>query len=297
MAKIHQISFKILLRDKFNKVMKVKGAEGVFVIKGENPGKTVAIFGGIHGNEVVGVKMIDILRKELEVEAGTVYLAYGNLEAIKKGKRFVEKNLNRCFVNNSIGKTNEEVRARELMKVLDKCDALLDLHSFTNSQGERFAICEENAFDIASKCDVPVISFGWNDVEPGGTDDYMYGEGKVAMCVECGPHHKVAESLKCAKFAVDVFLKYFDCISGEMVVDNSPKKYVKVSEAIIRKSTDFKFSKDYKNFDNLEEGKVFATEDGKKYIARKDECIVLPTPKEPIGGEICLLGKIVDNEK
>ena len=118
-------------------------SKGVFIKKGKKPGKTVAIFGGIHGNEKVGVKMIDILRKNLQVEAGTVYLVYGNPEAIKQNKRFIKKNLNRCFKKDNQGKTVEDKRARELMKILDKCDALLDLHSFTNPEGERFVVCEK----------------------------------------------------------------------------------------------------------------------------------------------------------
>ncbi len=276
--------------------MNLKKIKGVTTRKGKKPGKTVAVFGGVHGNETVGVKMVDILRKELKVKAGMVYLVYGNLPAIKQKQRFVEKNLNRCFQKDNKSNTVEDKRARELMKILDKCDALLDLHSFPNSKGDPFVICEKEAFDIANKFDIPVISFGWGEAEPGATEDYARNNGKIDICIETGSDYDLDKSLDRAKFAVDVFLKYFGCIKGKMIVNKKPKKYVKVYKAIIRKDKNFKFKKDYKNFDTLAEGEVFATEGNKKYIAKKDECIVLSSPAEAVGGEICLLGREIRNE-
>jgi len=273
--------------------MKLGKIEGVTVKKGKKPGKTVAIFGGVHGNEIVGVEMINILRKELKVEVGIVYLVYGNPKAIKQNKRFVEKNLNRCFKKSNKDNTVEDKRAKELMKILDKCDALLDLHSFPNSKGETFAICEKKAFDIASKFDVPVISSGWGKTEPGATEGYVYDNGKIGIGIETGSNYDLDKSLARAKFAVDIFLKHFGCIGEKRMISKKSKKYVQVYKAIIRKDKSFKFRKDYKNFDVLAEREVFATEGSKKYIAKKGDCIVLPTPNEPIGGEICLLGRVV----
>ncbi len=273
--------------------MKNEISEQVFIKKGKKQGKTIAIFGGIHGNERVGVEMINKLRGELEIDAGTVYLAYGNIPAIKKGVRCGKKNLNRCFISGNKGNTYEDKRAIELMQILDKCDALLDLHSFTNSKGEAFAISEKTGFDIVKQFDVNVISFGWGNVEPGGTDDYMHNQGKIGICLECGPHHKLEESLRRADLAVDVFLKYFGCIEGNELNVTKKKRYICVHKAIIRKTKDFIFNKEYKNFDLLSDGEIFATDNGKKYVAKKNECIILPTPNEPIGGEICLLGKEV----
>ena len=271
--------------------------KGVFVKKGKKPGKTVAIFGGIHGNEKVGVKMLDILRKKLKVKAGTVYLVYGNPQAIKQNKRFIEKNLNRCFRKDNQGKTIEDERARELMDVLDKCDALLDLHSFTNPDGQSFSICEDNMFEIANRVDAPVVSFGWTDIIKGAAGSYMYSNNKMSLSLEAGSHLKIKESLKRARLAVDVFLKYFGCVAKTIVIDKKPKRYVRARETVIRKDKSIKFIKKYKNFDSLREGEIFAVEKDKKFIAKEKECIILPTPNEPIGGEICILGEIIENKK
>lgn len=272
----------------------MNGVDNIFKKEGQTKGKTVAIFGGIHGDERVGVEVIDKLRSELEIDAGTVYLAYGNLQAIKKGARCGEKNLNRCFVRDNKGTLYEEIRAQELMNILDICDGLLDLHSFANPRGDAFAICEENAFDIVKQFDIPVISSGWSKLDAGATDAYMHNQNKVGICLECGPHHKLAESLQRANMAVDVFLKHFGCIDRSVTSDGNVKRHICVQNTIVRETGDFLFDREYKNFDLLEEEKVFATDGNKKHIAKKGDCIILPTPQEPIGGEICLIGHEVD---
>jgi succinylglutamate desuccinylase len=272
--------------------------EGMFIKRGKGAGKTVAIFGGVHGNEKVGIKMIDILRKNLKIEAGTVYLVYGNPEAIKQNKRFVEKNLNRCFKKDSQGKTIEDKRARELMRVMDRCDALLDLHSFTNPNGAPFIICEKDEFKIIKNFSLEIITYNWEKLSgslSGSTAAYMKKQKKLAIGIECGSHKKIKIGLKNATDAVDNFLTFFKLLkSGANLsagLQNNTKRYIKIKKVIIRKNKDFKFSREYNNFDKLKEGEIFAREDNKKLIAKKNECIVLPTPNEPIGGEICILGK------
>jgi succinylglutamate desuccinylase len=57
----------------------------IIIKKAKKPGKTLAIFAGIHGNESVGVRAFDTLLPKLTIEAGTVYFVYGNPKAIKQG--------------------------------------------------------------------------------------------------------------------------------------------------------------------------------------------------------------------
>ncbi len=273
--------------------MKEKISKKIFIKKGKKQGKTIAIFGGIHGNERVGVEIIEGLCEKLEIDAGVVYLAYGSIEAIEKNVRCGKKNLNRCFVRGGKINSYEDERAQELMDVLDECDALLDLHSFTNPKGQPFAICEENGFDIVKQFDVPVISSGWSKLDAGATDAYMYNQGKVGICLECGPHHKLEASLERANMSVDIFLQHFGCIDKEVISDKKKKRHIRVQNTIVRETEDFLFDRDYKNFDLLVEGQIFATDSEKKYVAGKGECIILPTPNELIGGEICLIGSEV----
>ena len=261
-----------------------------FIKKGKKPGKTVAVFGGVHGNEQVGVKMLDELRESLDVIAGEVYLVYANPQAIEKKVRCIDGNLNRCMMRDLEGENIEKNRALELMNILDKCDALLDLHSFTDPNGEAFAICEKNSFKIAEKFNVPVISSGWNDIEPGGTDGYMYENNKIGICLECGPHNQ-DKTIDVARQAIEVFLSHFGCIKSDIKLKRKSKRYIEACKVIFRRHDNFSFSKEYKNFDKLAAAKVFAKDGDIKYSAEEGDCIILPTPNEPIGGEVCVLGR------
>ena len=132
---------------------------------------------------------IDYLIKNLALEKGVVYLVYGNPDAIEQNLRYTEKNLNRCFLEESKqGSASEEKRAVELMEVLDQCDALLDLHSYSEPHGEStpFAFCEQDGLDVVKTFDVPIVLTGIDAYEKGGTDGYMFNQGKIGVCVELG---------------------------------------------------------------------------------------------------------------
>ena len=51
------------------------------------------------------------------------------------------------------------------------------------------------------------------------------------------------------------------------------------------------------NIESRKEEKIIVLMITEKYVAKKNECIILPTPNEPIGGEICLLGREIKNDK
>ncbi len=76
----------------------------------ENPGKIIAIFCGVHGNERAGIIAAEKALQELVITAGTVYFVFANPRAIEIGKRFVEKNLNRCFYHGQSGDANRDWR-------------------------------------------------------------------------------------------------------------------------------------------------------------------------------------------
>jgi len=69
-------------------------------------GPKVLVLGGIHGNETLGIVVVERLQKLLNLERnagnvermnGTLTVGLGNLKAIGAGKRFVEADMNRLF--------------------------------------------------------------------------------------------------------------------------------------------------------------------------------------------------------
>lgn len=262
---------------------------------GLKPGKTVAIFAGVHGNELAPVRALDELIKTVNVRAGVVYFIYANPAAMSQQVRFINKNLNRCFLAGNQEKTSEDYRARELMAVLDKCEALLDLHTFNDPQGDPFVICETNALKIAARLDVGIVSTCWSVAEPGGTDAYMFSQDKIGLCLECGPIGQLLPAFKLAVESTFQFLQYFGCVEQLKPIVRRPQKLIVAQSSVLKKSKDFKFTKPWKSFDRLASGEVFARDGDIEYIAKSNECIIFPRPDAPIGSEVFAIGEEDNN--
>lgn len=267
--------------------------EGVVKKTSKQPGKTVAIFGGVHGNEGVGVEALYWAIKNIEPVRGSIYFIEANPIAIKKNIRQVSKNLNRCFLSNNNGNSYEDIRARELMAILNECDALLDIHASNTKIATPFIICEYNVLELAEKLNFSIISTGWNNIESGGTDGYMFLMGKQALCIECGSVFEMKKNIAIAKDSIKKYLQYFGIINGKISNSNIPKRYISVYKTIIKENKNDKiiFSKDYKDFELLESGAAFVNIGEKSYYAKKGDCIIFPRTNTEIGSEIFILGK------
>ncbi|HEY4963168.1 MAG TPA: succinylglutamate desuccinylase/aspartoacylase family protein [Candidatus Saccharimonadales bacterium] len=266
----------------------------IIEINGKGPGPTLAIFAGVHGNELAGVYALQELIPGLKINIGKLYIVFANPETIEKKVRMINKNLNRCFFEGNSGAEPEDKRARELMTVLDSCDALLDLHMFYDDDGAPFVICEDNAIDLASKLDVGIISTNWTRTEPGGSDGYMYLKGKIGLCVECGP---ITLANEYTGFAINViyqFLKYFNMADYPVTFSDIPKRYIRAKETIYKTSNEFKLTSGLHNFDALRPNQLIATKGEQKYLARKGECIIFPHYSARVGEEAYILGQELD---
>lgn len=266
--------------------------KSIKLIDSGKPGPTVAIFGGIHGNERAGVYAVEALMEGLVLKKGKVYLVLANPSAIEANVRMLEKNLNRCFFADNDGGTPEDLRALELMKILDECDALLDLHMFYDDDGEPFIICEDEAVGVAKIFDVGIISTNWAEVEPGGTDSYMYSLGRIGICLECGPISKAEEYTDFAIDAAEKFLNYFGLIEKAVKFSEEPKKIIRAEKTIYKSSENFVLKPGLKNFDLLESGQLLATDGDVAYVAGKDECIIFPHYAARVEEEAYILGKL-----
>lgn len=262
-------------------------------LKGKLPGKTVAVFSGIHGDEKVGVIAVRKMMKELKVERGKVFLVIANPSAIKKNVRFVSKNLNRCFYTGNQGKTSEDTTARRLMKLLTECDALLDIHAYHDLQGMPFIICPKKDLKLAKIFNTTNISFDWKNLERGATDGYMESCNKPGICLECGVVGEYKKNLKFAEKSITLFLRYFNLLSGSVNLSKKRHVFSRPQRIIISNGEKYSFSKNFKSFEKLKTGSIFLKQGNKVYRARKNEIIIFPRSNKKKGEEICILGKIV----
>lgn len=267
----------------------------VYIKKGEQEGPTLALVAGVHGNERVGVMALQALWPTLEISKGTVYAMYANPEAIANDVRFIEKNLNRCFVKDKVGTLLEDRRAQELMPIFDTCDAVLDLHATNSERTTPFIITETPSLALARALDFPIISTGWNEAEGGAVDGYVYERGKVGVTLELGSVKSPELYLDLATQSILTFLRFYSSIAGEVPAPVRAPKYVHIARAVLKRTNKLSFMRDFVDFEELPEGKVFAKDGDTEYRAGKGECIIFPRPQKEIGGEAFLIGKFTDS--
>jgi succinylglutamate desuccinylase len=261
---------------------------------GKMPGKTVAVFAGIHGNEKVGILTLEKIVKEIKIKSGTVYFVFANPPAILKNTRLINHNLNRLFSRDVKGKSYEHKRAEKLMDILDKCDALLDIHSYNSKTGDQFAITEKRGFKIVDKMDFPIVASGFSAMGHG-TEGYMEKNKKVGICIECGTSNRYKKFLPLAEKSVHQFLQYYGCIDKTLPYSSTPKRFLKVKRMLIKKTPKFKFiNKRIMDFDELPFDRPFATDGDIKYIANKGECFIFPRPNVKVGGETGIVGEFIN---
>ncbi len=257
---------------------------------GKLPGKTVAVFAGVHGNEKVGFLTLDKIISEIEITAGAIYFAYANPPAIEQHIRAVDKNLNRLFSRETRGDTYEDKRAHELMDIMDECEAVLDLHSYNSEFGEAFAITESSGYELVAKMNFPIVASGFSGLG-NGTDGYMYKRGKIGICLECGTTNRYESFLDLAELSVYQFLQYFGCVETTIPYSQVEQKYLDVKEVIYKRTEGFKFSKKFKDFEGLPTGEPFLFDGDVSRTAEEGECIIFPRPDVAIGGEAGIIGK------
>lgn len=262
-------------------------------IEGKRPGKTVAIMAGVHGNEKCGIIAFEKILPNLHVENGLVYFILGNLEAIVKCVRQIDTNLNRMFrpadlLSAKEQESYERKRALEIMPFLDESEALLDIHSSGSVMSTPFIICEPPSFSISDIMDFPIVSYGWDALEPGTTDYYMNRMEKIALCVECG-YHEDPSSVDRAIQAIFDFLR----ATGNLRHQNYDKRNKRTREIIkveyvYKTKIDFEPVKSFADFEFLESGEKIGRDGSEVVVAPYDGMIIFCRNRKGVGEEAFL---------
>ncbi len=252
-----------------------------FVIEGGKPGPISVIMAGVHGNEPCGVKAVDKILSILKqkIIKGKVIFLLGNPLALKEEKRFVDANLNRMF--KSIPKYDEKFsyeyhRAKFLMSVLDQADALLDLHS-TRNPSKPYAFVERlNQGNKLVLSNLPVeiskVVFAANDFHPGCSEGYMYQNGKIGICVECGQHEDPS-SVRVAETSILTFLNSRGHFIGEPKLKDYAREFFCFSEIYFTK-VNFTPKKVFPDFTYVKKGTIIGIDGNEKVKAQKNSYVL-----------------------
>lgn len=187
------------------------------------PGPTLLIVGGLHGNEPAGLLGLERVLAELG-EAGLargefVGLA-GNLEALAAGRRFMDEDLNRIWLpqrlaalrsSEPVSVEERELRAldEELRAALARARAevcALDLHTISGP-GPAFVVIDDTLLNrrFANRFPVPLV-LGLDEELTGTMAHHLTAEGVIAVGFEAGQHQE-SEAADRAEAAIWIALQ------------------------------------------------------------------------------------------
>ena len=270
----------------------------------EIKGLNILVLGGVHGNEVAGtLAQRDIISQiekgELKLKSGSVtFIPVVNEKAQKNDVRFVDVNLNRvvCFHENPMN--NEEMIANELIKEIDECDIMLDLHS-THCEGDvEFAFIDypnEKNRELLSLVPVENALAGWPEIYDNNaeidnfcTEKYAYSNNKAGLTVECG-YHKSKRSVEVAKKSILNVLAHYNVVELNKYEVGRPNT-IRLASFVIKK-TEGQLSQNYQHLSRITKGEVLACYDnGENIVAEFDGYMIIPNHNADIGSEWFYLG-------
>ena len=283
---------------------------------GQEYGPLIICIGGIHGNETAGLKAIDLILKMLEVEPITnpdfvfrgKFVAFrGNIPAIKAGRRYIHKDLNRNFNKHRLDKIHhreippkyiEDIEAIQLIlaikEEIKKYDAqklvIIDLHT-TSSPGGIFTIVrdDEDSLRVALEMHAPVV-LGMIEGIKGTTMHYFTSEnlGVVSRTItfESG-QHEAASSVNVAISGIVAAMRGMGCFDEENVESQHDKILKEFSQHLpnvtklickhsIVEGDGFKMEPDYLNFQQVRKGEVLASDNTGPILAESNGLLLMP---------------------
>jgi predicted deacylase len=188
-----------------------------FEINTGKAGKHCVIIGGTHGNEPAGVDSIIKFNQLLEsgkikLESGKITFILGNPEAYLVGKRFIDTNLNRTFLEDlPLGVEGE--RALEIRQYFDSIggdfDYLLDIHSVSTGN-------LKIAVGVKEQIDFMEFIFDPKKDMVGTAIGEGIKRNAKSMGIECGNH----QDPNCYKIGLDHITKLLE-ISGNIEKNSS----------------------------------------------------------------------------
>jgi len=105
----------------------------------------VAIVGCVHGNETIGLDVINDLDK-IKFDGIDLDCIVANHQAISQNTRFFQEDLNRCFPGSFTGNYEERIAA-QLIEYLRKYDYVVDIHS-TTAKTDNFVIVTQDSEEV-----------------------------------------------------------------------------------------------------------------------------------------------------
>jgi predicted deacylase len=223
----------------------------------------VVIVGGMHGDEKVGLRVFKKIKSDLIISKGTLKLITANRQALLKGARFIDSDLNRSFPG-SINGGKEEQLAVKLTKIVLGCDYLLDLHACSVPNPAFCIIRGENKINLAKRTNLTnVVIFPLK--KQGGRSLIDQVENGIGL--ELGGYENVGTT-NAGFYAVTNFLSSLGMLKKRKIIAKKQSIY-KINGNIYRDEGFIK-SRKIKNLQLVRKGTVLGRIANRKVLAERD---------------------------
>lgn len=273
-------------------------------VKGNYKYLTVIAFGGIHGNEIAGVKALENVISSLESDQvsfrGNFYAIKGNLKAINENKRFIDVDLNRIWTRRRVNELEETDSSeseiseqKELYSLIKKIVAtnrgpyyFLDLHTTSSNTSPFITISDSlNNRKFSYRFKLPII-LGIEEYLNGPLLTFLNEFGHISLGFEAGKHEDENSIRNCESF-VWLALAHSRCITRRSFKNYQKHKdvlkpyesatfYHILEKYTIQENEDFKMEQGFTNFQKIEKGKLLAHSNGGEVRAEKSAQIFMP---------------------
>jgi succinylglutamate desuccinylase len=161
----------------------------------------VLIVGGTHGNELTGVYLVKLFQQCPELIRRDTFESLtllANPQAITAGRRYIDKDLNRCFLQQNLEDVAlfnyEDLLAKNINYLYGQngkypVDFLVDLHSTTSNMGITIILDNDQPFNLQLAAylsslhpEIKVYSSG----NSGRGQNALRSRAKFGICIEVG---------------------------------------------------------------------------------------------------------------
>ena len=275
------------------------------------PGPTLLITGGVHGNEPAGVHAAQRVIKELQDRApiirGRVIALVGNLAALEAERRFIDRDLNRGWDQDSITGVSQRSESQLLSEDREQVALLqhfveiersvagpmvfVDLHT-SSAHGSPF-LCLADTVDnrrLALTTGVPII-LGLEETIAGASLEWFADRGVVGFAVEGGQHESEAAianheavlwglltQLGILDESFVDLARHRECLRE--AVGNAPPIVEIVYRHVISAEDHFRMEPGFVNFSFVRKGQVLAKDRSGEILAKSSRYVMLPLYQE-----------------
>ncbi|MFP4090933.1 MAG: succinylglutamate desuccinylase/aspartoacylase family protein [Cyclobacteriaceae bacterium] len=277
-------------------------------IRGNEAGPLLILVAAVHGNERESLQAIENVFHKIHSSSirihGELLAIYGNLSALRRGERYIDYDLNRCFTESQLNYLRstrarlskaEDHEAHDLMRILDayaakkyKLKILADLHSTSAAQGN-FVIVPEYYADhpLVTSLQLPVIT-NLETFLRGTLSMYACEEGFLGLAFEGGQIGS-PEAVKLHEAGIWMLLHKSGLVKDlshtfvqdcshllERMSQQLPRKVKVNSMHVIREGSHFEMKPGYYNFKTVSRGETLAQDKNGDIVAPQDGMIFMP---------------------